>query len=712
MSPPVAKRLPVQQTNHGVTRVDEYGWLRATNWQDCAEDPTQLPADIKAYLDAENAWYEDAMADTQVLQSTLIAEMRGRVQANDESLPDTEGLWCYQERYRGDEEYPSYWRYPRDMSDGIDANDKSTTNARSALSGTEQLLVDFNVEAGNHAYFELGDVEYSPAHTHLLWSADTSGSERYTVTVRNLLTGKDEDVISDVESVVWGNEKFLFYTQLDAKHRPSKVLRHELGTDPSNDQVVFEETDPRFFCSVWVSLSKACLFVSSDTDDQNEVWFLSTADICAELKLIEPRTEHLEYSVEHQNARFLILTNADDAVDFKIMEVPCHAPERENWIDWLPHQLGRMVLEVYTYRDWVMWLEREHALPRLCYCRVGNNDIQRIEFTEEAYALSLEPLLEFDEQCFRFGYESPSTPEQTYQYDMQSGLRVLLKEDVVPSGHNAKDYIVRRRYAQSADGEQVPVTILYHVNTPINGTAPCWLTGYGAYGLSTPAAFSTTCLSLVNRGFVYVIAHVRGGQEKGRAWYEAARFGGKPKSVDDLLAVGEYLVEQRYSNQGGIVLSGGSAGGLLVAAALNRPSDLWGGAIVDVPFVDALNTMLDDSLPLTPAEWSQWGNPIDSEQAFHDIRGYSPYDNIQARVYPPMLVTAGVSDPRVTYWEPAKWVARHRHLRSDDNLLLLKTNMHSGHFGQTGRYASLADYAVEQAFALMVMGCDNTTRDL
>jgi oligopeptidase B len=698
MNPPIAKRIPVESKIHGLETCDEYGWLRADNWQECVDDPSLLPSDIKHYLDSENDWFESAMADTKDLQTSLIAEMKGRIQADDTSLPDHDGPWSYVERYQGDEEHPSYWRCPRTRKKS--ANSIADTH----IDEDElQLLIDFNIEASGHDYFDPGDVEYSPSHTHFAWSADATGSERYTVFIRDLSNGKDEDTIGDVESAAWGNERYLFYTRVDDDHRPSKVFRHQLGTDTENDVLIYEETDSRFFCSVWTSVSADFVFISSDMNDESEVWFIPVSAITSAPQIIEPRAEGIEYSIDHQGDRFLIRTNADDAADFKIMETSCETPSRAHWQDWLPYQPGRMVLDHYAYKNWVMWMERENALPCICYRHNDDTKIQRIEFTEEAFALSLDPLVEFDEDTFYFEYESPATPSQTFAYHMPTATRQLLKEDYIPSGHDSDNYKVARRYAKSSDGEMVPLTILHHKNTPIDGTAPCWLSAYGAYGSSSPATFGTTRLSLVDRGFVYVIAHVRGGQEKGRVWYEAARFGGKPKSIDDLIAVGEYLVEEQYTKAGKVIIAGGSAGGLLVGAALNRDCTIWGGAVADVPFVDVLNTMLDDTLPLTPGEWSQWGNPREDVQAYRDIKSYSPYDNVQAREYPPMLVTAGVSDPRVTYWEPAKWVARHRHMRSDKQTLLLKTNMSSGHFGETGRYASLADVAIEQAFALKVL---------
>ncbi|MFK7859864.1 MAG: S9 family peptidase [Granulosicoccus sp.] len=691
MTPPIASRIAHKRTLHGETWTDYYHWLRAENWQECVADPTTLPEAISDYLKAENAWFEYCMEDTQNLQKQLVAEMRGRIQDVDQSLPDEEGNWCYVERYEQGDEYPRYFRHLRDASPDNTALD---------------LLIDFNLESTPHEYFDPGDVEYSPSHTHLAWSADTNGSERYQLRIRNLSTGVDEDKIDDVYGVSWGNADYLFYTRVDADYRPSRVYRHRLGTPQHEDVLVFEETDKRFYCSVWTSLSRDYVFIGTDMNDQSEVWYVATADITAQPEIIEPRADDIEYSVEHQGDRFLILTNVDGAEDFKIVSTPCETPGRDHWTDWQAYRPGIMVLDLYAYKDWVVWLERENALPRICYCRAAKSakDYKVLEFEQEAYALSVEPLLEFGQSVFRVSYESPSEPARTFGFDMADGSRVLLKEDVLPSGHNSDDYVVRRVSVPAIDGDSVPLTLLYHKSTAINGTAACLLSAYGAYGSSMPADFSGACLSLVDRGFVYAIAHVRGGQEKGRAWYDAARGVHKHNTFDDVVDVAHFLLDRGFSAAGKIVLSGGSAGGLMVGAVLNQCEHLWAGAIADVPFVDALNSLIDDSLPLTPGEWTQWGNPRDSRTAFHAIRQYSPYDNVQARSYPPMLVTAGVSDPRVTYWEPAKWVAQHRHVRDDETLLVFKTNMSSGHFGASGRYASLQDEAIAQAFALKVVG--------
>jgi oligopeptidase B len=686
-NPPVAKKVPHECQAHGQTWVDDYAWLRASNWQQAMREPDTLPDDIKAYLNAENDYCARAMADAEALQQQLVAEMRGRIQETDNSVPEPDGPYSYSYRYIEGAEHPVYIR-----------TDRAGNN--------EQVLLDVNAEARDHEYFDLGVVDYSPTHDTLAWSRDTSGAEYYQLVFRRLAheaATEYDYVIDEVDSACWADGSTLFYTRVDENHRPGKVYRHVLGTNPADDVLVYEEHDARFFCSVWRSRSGEYVFISSGMNDQDEIHFVPVAELNAEPRVIEPRAEGIEYTIEHQGDRFLILTNADDALDFKLVQTAVTQPGREHWQEFLPYKPGRMIKTVEAYRDWVMWLEQENALPRLCFMDAGGAT-QSIAFDEEAYSLSLSAGEEYVSDQFRFRYSSPTTPTQTFEYDMSGGTRELLKEQAIPSGHNSADYIARRITARSHDGEEVPVTVLHHRDTPIDGSAPCLLYGYGSYGSSTPAYFSGNRLSLVDRGFIYAIAHVRGGQEKGRAWYEAAKFERKTNSFHDLIASAETLIAQGFTRNAGVVIHGGSAGGLLVAAAVNMRPSLFGGVIADVPFVDVLNTILDDTLPLTPGEWSQWGNPIASADAFEHIRSYSPYDNIEAAEYPPMLVTAGVSDPRVTYWEPAKWVAKLRATKTDNNLLMLKTNMASGHYGKTGRFAALEDSARTYAFAIGVVG--------
>lgn len=685
---PLADKRTTTATFHGVTLHDDYAWLRADNWQEAMREPDKLPDDIKTYLQAENAYYDQAMADTGPLQETLIAEMRGRIKEDDSSVPRNDGPYAYQWRYSEGAEHPVYLRRPRD-------------------GGAETVLFDANAEAEPHDYFEFGDIEVSPDHRLMTWAADTNGSEFYALRLRDLATGQDRDYqIADVGSVAWADNTTLFYSKVDENHRPTKVFRHTLDSDPAGDVLVYEEKDPRYGLGVGRSRSGAFIGIYTGMNDENEVWIIPTARPDADPKLVEPRSAGIQYSLEEQGDYFLIRTNADDAVDFKIMRTPIASPSRANWVDLLPHEPGRMIVSMSAHKDWMIWVERANALPRICYLAQGQPvaDHHVIAFDEEAYALGADPSPEYATDDFRFSYSSPTTPGQVFDFDLASGKRTLMKTTEIPSGHDAADYVTRRIMAPSHDGADVPVTILHHKDTALDGSAPCLLYGYGSYGMSMPASFSANRLSLVDRGFVYAIAHVRGGEEKGRAWYEDAKFGKKINSFHDFIAAGETLIAAGYTGQGQIVIQGGSAGGLLVGAVVNMRPEMLAGVIGDVPFVDVLNTILDDTLPLTPGEWSQWGNPIESKTAFDDIQGYSPYDNVSAQNYPAMLVTAGVSDPRVTYWEPAKWVAKLRAHKTDDNILLLRTNMTSGHFGKTGRFAALEDAARSYAFALKAVG--------
>ncbi len=682
---PDAEKRVHQSSFHGVTLEDHYHWLRADNWQEAMREPDLLPEDIKSYLNAENAYYESAMADTKSLQKTLIAEMRGRIKEDDSSIPVEFGPYAYNWKYVEGGEHPIRLRTPRN-------------------GGEETVLLDVNKEAAGKDYFEIGYVGECPEHKTLAWSRDTSGAEYYALVFRDLETMEDSSYeLKDVGSCAWGDHQTLFYSKVDENHRPSKVYRHTLGSAQKDDVLVYEEEDQRFYCGVGRSRSGEFIFISAGMNDQDEMHYISTSDLNAQPTLIQARQEGLEYSVEHQGDRFLILTNSDGAEDFKIVEAPVHSPSMGNWKDFLSHKQGRMIISLEAYEKWVIWMEREDALPRICFMGADGKR-QEISFDEEAYGLGVSPSPEYDRDMFRFTYSSPTTPAQTYDYDLKTGERTLLKETEIPSGHNAANYVTRRISAKSHDGAEVPVTVLYHKDTALDGSAPCLLYGYGSYGASMPAGFSANRLSLVDRGFIYATAHIRGGQEKGRAWYEDAKFEKKPNTFHDFIAAGEALSEMRFTARGNIVIIGGSAGGLLVGACVNMAPDLFAGAIADVPFVDVLNTILDDTLPLTPGEWSQWGNPIESKEAFDWIIAYSPYDNVEAKDYPAMLVTAGVSDPRVTYWEPAKWVAKLRTMKTDNNILMLRTNMTSGHFGKSGRFAALEDAARSYAFALKATG--------
>lgn len=687
MSPPVAQKDTLVSEIHGIKRSDDYAWLRAENWQDAMREPALLPKDIADYLTAENAYCASAMAETASLQEELIAEMRGRIQEDDQSVPTAHGPYLYgTTTVQGGEHY-KVTRTPRD-------------------GGTAQVILDIDAEAQKHAYFVAGGTRICPNHRFLAWSADTSGAEFYTLRFRDTQTDADVGAeIADVGSFVWADADTVFYTRVDPSHRPNKVFRHRFGTDTSEDVLVYEEKDTRYFTGVGATLDRAFITINTGMNDENEVWVLPTSDPSTAPRVVQPRTPGLEYNVAHRDGTFYIITNAD-AEDFRIVTAPVDQPTLANWTDVVPHHPGQIIVDASIYADWLVWLVRENALPVIKYMALGGDAqaVKTIAFDEAAFSLGIVQGKEFETATLRLHYASPTTPAQVWDYDLATGTRVLMKETVIPSGHDPAQYKAERIFARSHDGAEVPVTVLYHKDTPLDGTAPCYLYGYGSYGHALPASFQSKWLSLADRGFVCVVAHVRGGEEKGRAWYEAAKFAGKINTFKDFIATAEHLVAQNYTAAGRIVISGGSAGGLLVGAATNMVPDLWGGVIADVPFVDVLNTILDDTLPLTPGEWSQWGNPIESAEAYADIAAYSPYDNVTARAYPPMLVTAGVSDPRVTYWEPAKWVAKLRATKTDTHVLMLKTNMTSGHFGASGRFARLEDDALSYAFALRCVG--------
>ena len=688
MNPPIAAKRPVTSTQHGVTRTDDYAWLRADNWQEVMRDPSVLASDIRAYLEAENSHTDAAMADTEALQATLFAEMRGRIKEDDSSVPSPDGPFAYAMRFTEGAEQPMVVRTPRE-------------------GGVETLLLDGNKLAEGRAYLRLGSADHSPDHKLLAYAYDDKGSEYYTLHVRDIASG--DDLADTIEATtgggVWAaDSRTLFYTVLDDNHRPCRVYRHVVGTPPSEDVLVFEEQDPGFFLGVGQTQSSRYILIDSHDHETSEIHLLDAEDPTGTPQRIAERKTAEEYSVDHSGDTLYILTNAGGAEDFKIVTAPVEAPGRENWKDLVPHTPGTLILGMTVYKDFMVRLERFAGLPRIIVRALATGEEHAIAFDEEAYSLGMGDGYEFDTTTLRFTYSSMTTPSRVYDYDMATRERVLRKEEEIPSGHNPADYVTRRVFAQAADGETVPVSLLYHKDTKLDGSAPCLLYGYGAYGITIPASFSISRLSLVDRGFVYAIAHIRGGKDKGFRWYTDGRREKKTNTFKDFIAAGEYLASEGYTSRGKIVAWGGSAGGMLMGAVANMQPDLFGGIIAEVPFVDVLNTMLDDTLPLTPPEWPEWGNPIESEKDFRTILSYSPYDNVAAKDYPAILAMGGLTDPRVTYWEPAKWIARLRATMTGGGPVLLRTNMGAGHGGASGRFNRLDEVAIVYAFALWAVG--------
>jgi oligopeptidase B len=690
--PPAAERRPVRSTWHGVELVDDHAWLRAENWQEVMRDPSALSADIRAHLEAENAYTDRVMADTDDLQRRLFEEMKARIKEDDSSVPTPDGPWEYYSRHVIGGQYPLVCRRPRG-------------------GGDEQVLIDGDKEAEDADYWDLGDVAHSPDHRLLAYSVDDKGSELYTIRIRDLETGRDlADAVPDTRgSIVWAADSAtLFYVRLDANHRPLIACRHVVGTSAAADVVVHEEKDIGFYVDVGHTQSSRLILIDVHDHQTSEVHLIDAERPLEPARLVAAREHGHEYEVEHRPGpdgdEIVILTNSGGAEDFRICAAPLATPGMAHWREIVPHRPGRLILDATVYKDHMVRLEREDGLPRIIVHHWRDGAEHAIAFAEEAYSLGMASGYEFDTATLRFTYSSMTTPVEVYDYDVEKRTRELRKRQEVPSGHDPAQYVTRRIQAPAADGETVPISLLYRKDTPLDGSAPLFLYGYGSYGISIPASFSTTRLSLVDRGFIFAIAHVRGGKEKGYRWYTGGKLATKMNTFTDFVAAGEHLVEAGLTRRGRIVANGGSAGGMLMGVVANLAPDLFLAVIADVPFVDVLNTMLDKDLPLTPPEWPEWGNPIESKEDFERIRAYSPYENVAAKAYPHILAYGGLTDPRVTYWEPAKWVARLRHMKTDDNVLLLRINMDAGHGGASGRFEQLKEIALDFAFALKTAG--------
>ncbi|MDJ0450484.1 S9 family peptidase [Methylocystis sp. JR02] len=684
-TPPIAERRPFQKITHDRVLDDAYTWLAAQNWRDVLRDPKTLPKDIAALVKAENAYCAKVVAPLKELRKTLVTEMRGRIKEDDADVPDKDGPYAYYGRFRDGAEHPLYCRTPRD-------------------GGPETVLLDGEALAEDHDFFDIGDTAQSPDHAQLAWSVDDKGSELYAIRTRALCDGKDrDDVVEDTDgSIVWSADSTAFYyVRVDENHRTAQVFRHIVGADPKSDRLILEETDGAWFVGLEESRCRRFGIVTIHGHDASECWLVDLRDADARPRLVAKREPKLRYGVEPHGDLLYIHNNADGADDFRICVAPLDAPQRANWRDVVPLRAGAMIVTFTVFKRYLVWMLRENSLPRIVVRDLETNDEHAIAFEEEAYALELDAGLEFDTTQLRFVYASMTTPEETYDYDMGARTRVFRKRQEIPSGHDPKNYVTRRVFAPAQDGESIPVTLLHRADfTPGGDGAPLLLYGYGAYGHSLAADFDEDALSLVDRGFVYALAHTRGGTDKGWSWYEDGKLDKKTNTFSDFIACARHLIACGYTREGAIVAQGASAGGMLMGAVLNEAPQLFAGVIAGVPFVDVLNTMLRDDLPLTPPEWLEWGNPIADAEVYDRIASYSPYDNIRAQNYPPILSIAGLTDPRVTYWEPLKWVAKLRATMTGGGPVLLHTHMGAGHAGASGRFEALEDTALEYAFAI------------
>ena len=670
--PPFAPQRPRILEAHGDRRVDPYYWLREKG------NP-----EVIHYLEAENSYADAVMASTVPLQERLYREIVGRVQETDTSAPTL---------------YKGWWTYTRTV-EGLDY--EIYCRRRETMEAKEEILLDGNELAQGHEYFDLGYVERSPDERLLAYAVDIDGSERHELRFRELATGVDlDDVIPGVYyGAAWSaDSRTFFYARPDAAVRPFQVWRHVLGTRVEEDVLVLQEDDERFELSVDPTKTERYIVLTSTSQVTSEIRFLPTDQPEAQPRLVEARRHGIEYSIDHQGERFLILTN-DGARNFRLMAAPVSSPGRESWAEVVPERPGVRLNLTDVFANHVVLGERSDGLQRLEVLECATGNLHVVEQPDSAYTAFPGADPNYDSSVMRFFYTSLTAPFSAVDYDMRTRERTVVKEQPVGGGYDRADYVTERLWATAPDGVRVPISVVYRRGLKRDGLSPALLNGYGAYELSSEPMFDPVRLSMLDRGFVFAIAHVRGGGEMGREWYEDGKFLQKTNTFSDFIACAERLVELAYTNPGRLAMRGRSAGGLLIGAVLNLRPDLFACAVAQVPFVDVLTTMLDDKLPLTVNEYDEWGNPSDAD-FYRYMKTYSPYDNVRPAHYPALLVSAGLNDPRVSYWEPAKWVAKLRSLNRGDAPLLLKTEMGSGHSGPSGRYESWREEAFITAFVL------------
>jgi len=685
---PSPEKRPHLQSRFGHHWVDNYAWMKDENWQEVMQAPQKLKADIRAHLEAENAYTKTTLEPVGSLKDKIFEEMKARLEPEARGIPMADGAYAYFHYFRKGDQHGVYARH--DLS--LNSPDDVTILDADALSHESE------------GFFDIGDVSHSHDHSWLAFSIDRKGSENYAVFLRDLRQNKDDietTITRSAGALVWAaDNKTLFWVERDDNQRPYAVRFKNVFDKTAEAQTAYEESDPGFFVSLSQSDDRAFVEISAHNHTTSEIWRIASASPSAKPVCFAPRLTGQKYSLHEQGGRSYILTNANGATDFAIMVADPTNTGREHWQDFIAHKSGTLILGMESFKHHLVWLERENALPRIVIRDMRNGQQHAIEMAEDAYSLGLLSGYEYNTAQIHFSYSSPTTPKTIFAYDMDRRERRIVKTQIVPSGHNPEDYVTDRITVKARDGAQIPVTLLRRATTPIDGSAPLLLYGYGSYGITISAGFRTSILSLVDRGFVYAIAHIRGGMSKGYQWYLDGKLESKTNTFNDFVDAGNALAADGWTSKGKIVAHGGSAGGLLVGAAVNQAPELFGAVIAAVPFVDVLNTMSDADLPLTPPEWPEWGNPIEDKAAFERIMAYSPYDNVSSQNYPPMLITAGLTDPRVTYWEPAKWAAHIRDNQTGDAPILFKVNMDAGHQGESGRYDSLKEIALEYAFAV------------
>ena len=678
--PPIAEQRPHSYERHGYVVNDPWHWLKDARY------PVVEDENVLAYLKAENQWFEQNMADRKPLTQSLFHEMKARIKEDDSSVPQKDGDWLYWSKFEEGMQYRQHWR-------------------KAVLGGEDQLMLDENILAEGKEYFRLGAASVSPDGHLLAYAYDDNGSERFEARIKDLTTGELlPDVIPcTLSSLVWSaDSKMLLYGLANEQWRTDNARLHVLGTDIADDVELYHEDDEGFRVSIGLTHSEKYIVISTGDHETSEVRLVPTDNPLAEPILVSARQAGREYDVEEHDDMLYILTN-DDHVNFRLATASVSDPEK--WTTLIAGSDDFYLTDICTFKNFYVTEGRENGLDQVEIRSYDDpSSVERIVFPEATYSAGLDDNPEYDVDKLRLGYASMVMPNTVFDYHLADRSLETLKVQEIPSGYDASQYVTERLTIEVRDGTPVPVSLVYHKDTKIDGSAPLHLYSYGAYGYAVPPSFSTTRLSLVDRGFVYAIAHIRGGDDLGRNWYLDGKLTRRTNTFNDFVDVAKGLIDRGYTSRGRITASGGSAGGELMGAIVNSDPDLWGAVVAHVPFVDVLNTMQDESLPLTPGEWPEWGNPITDKTAFEYIRSYSPYDNVQAQAYPPMMITGGLNDPRVTYWEPAKWAAKLRATKTDDNILLLKTNMGAGHGGKSGRWNALEETAEEFAFILWQMG--------
>jgi oligopeptidase B len=676
MKPPTAKKIPHAVSVHGEERIDDFYWLRDRN------DP-----DVVAYLKAENAFTKAVMKPTRDFQQSLYDELVGRVKETDSSAPQKYGEFYYYSRTEQGKQYSIHCR------------------KWGSLEAEEEILLDENELAAGHDYFSVGAMKVSPDHKLLAYSVDLKGAESFTLRVKNLEGGESfaEAIPNTYYGVEWANDnRTIFYTTLDESMRPYKLFRHRLGAPADDDELIHHEEDDAYFLELYKTKSRTFIMMRLTSNTTTEVRFLDADRPDGGFRTIHPRQHKMEYYVTHNGDFFYIITN-DGAENFKLVKAPVAKPGKTNWKSVVPYRKTIKIDDVEAFRNHLVVYERENGLKRIRVIDLAGGGSHRVKFTEPVYTMWAGDNPEYDTDVLRFTYTSLIVPRSVYDYDMNTRTRDLKKQYEVLGGYDPGLYETERVFASAKDGARIPVSLVYRKGIPRDGNNPLFLYGYGAYGSSTEPYFLSNRLSLLDRGFVVAIAHVRGGGEMGRQWYEQGKLLNKKNTFTDFIACAEYLVRKRYTSGGKIVTYGGSAGGMLMGAAANTRPDLFHCVVAHVPFVDVVTTMLDESIPLTVVEFEEWGNPEDKKY-YRYMLSYSPYDNVNGDEFPNALVTAGLNDPRVQYWEPAKWVAKLRTVKTNDNLLLLRTKLGEGHSGPSGRYDFLRDVAFEYAFIFHCFG--------